>query len=105
MKKINKISWLLPVMLLGLICVHPAAGHAKKAEAAVSGPSEIAQININQANLEQLESVRGIGPALAERIVAYRDENGKFATVDDLVNVRGIGQSKLDRVKDQLTVS
>jgi competence protein ComEA len=48
-------------------------------------------VNVNTATLEQLESLPGIGPALGQRIVDYREEHGPFHTVDDLLNVSGIG--------------
>lgn len=72
-----------------------------EANAAIS----VAKIDINKAGLEDLESVKGIGPALAERIIAYRNENGKFKTAQDIMNVKGIGQSKYERIKDQLIAS
>lgn len=63
-----------------------------------------APVNINSATAEELQSVRGIGPALAERIVQYRKENGSFRTLEDLTAVRGIGQAKLQRIKSQITI-
>lgn len=61
-------------------------------------------VNINKAGAEELDKVRGIGPAMAQRIIEFRDQNGPFKTVDDLVQVRGIGGSKLQKIKDQITV-
>ncbi len=61
-------------------------------------------ININKAGKEELDSLRGVGPSLAERIVKYRDEHGPFKQVDDLVNVNGIGGAKLQKIKGQVTV-
>ena len=62
---------------------------APKAEAS----SQIGQvINVNKAGLEELQTVRGIGPALAERIIQYRDEHGPFKKLDDVTSVRGIGK-------------
>lgn len=61
-------------------------------------------ININQAGPEELEAISGVGPALANRIVEFRNENGPFESLDDLANVRGIGGVKLQKIKDQVTV-
>jgi competence protein ComEA len=57
-------------------------------------------ININTADAAALEELPGVGPALAERIVLWREANGSFASVDDLLNVTGIGQKKLDGLRD-----
>ena len=62
------------------------------------------QIDINSADAATLEQVRGIGPAKASAIVAYRQENGLFKSVDELVNVPGIGERSLEQVREQVTV-
>ena len=62
------------------------------------------KINVNSANAEDLVEVRGIGPALADRIIEYRAKNGPFKTLDDLTAIRGIGAAKLERIKSQVTV-
>ena len=61
------------------------------------------KININTATDAQLGTLKGIGPALAQRIVTYREKNGAFKTVDDLANVKGIGPHKLAIIRDQIT--
>jgi len=61
-------------------------------------------VDLNKADADSLQAVKGIGPALAERIVAYREANGPFETVDDLAEVRGIGQVKLNKIKNQVIV-
>lgn len=60
-------------------------------------------VNINTADAATLEQVRGIGPSKAAAIVAYRDTNGPFASVDDLVQVPGIGERTLEQMRDQLS--
>ncbi len=62
------------------------------------------KVNINTASVESLQEVKGIGPKLAAKIVEYRTEHGKFKEVDDLAGVKGIGEKKLDKIKDQVTV-
>jgi len=61
-------------------------------------------ININTADAAALETLPGIGPALASRIIAWRDANGGFRAVDELLAVSGIGQKTLDGFRDQVTV-
>ncbi|MDQ6988386.1 MAG: helix-hairpin-helix domain-containing protein [Mariprofundaceae bacterium] len=61
-------------------------------------------ININAATSEQLQEVKGIGPKTADAIVAYRDEYGKFANLESLTAVKGIGDKKLAKIQDSLTV-
>ncbi len=64
-----------------------------------------APININTATAAQLEALDGIGPVLAQRIVAYREQNGPFTTVDDLDAVPGIGPKRLAAIRDRCTVN
>lgn len=67
--------------------------------------AEIAPVDLNTATAEQLaEALTGVGQARAEAIVAYREENGPFQHIDELVNVRGIGLSTVDRNRDRIKV-
>ncbi len=61
-------------------------------------------ININTAAEPELENLPGVGPVLGAAIVAYRTENGPFATIDDLLNVSGIGPSTLEEIRPMATV-
>ena len=61
-------------------------------------------VDLNTATAEQLQEVPGIGEALAQRIVEFRGEHGPFEKVDDLLNVRGIGVTSLDRLRPFLTI-
>lgn len=63
-------------------------------------PSGGSLVYINTANSEELQTLPGIGQAMAERIITYRDENGPFTQLEDLDNVSGIGQATLDNIKD-----
>ena len=62
------------------------------------------KVNINSANQSELETLQGIGPALAQRIIEYRKENGKFHSIEDIQNVKGIGDSKYSNIKDSICV-
>jgi competence protein ComEA len=61
-------------------------------------------LNINSASETELETLSGIGEVLAATIVEYRDQNGPFTSVDDLLDVSGIGPATLDEIRDQVTV-
>ncbi len=62
------------------------------------------QVDINQADVTELDMLPGIGPALAQRIVEYRREHGPFQRVEDLLQVRGIGPAKLEQLRPYITV-
>ena len=65
---------------------------------------EGAKVNINTANQSELDSLPGIGPALAQRIIDFREENGNFNSIEDIQNVKGIGDSKYEDIKDKIVV-
>lgn len=61
-----------------------------------------AAVDVNNASAQQLEAVKGIGPAKARAIVDYRNKNGPFKSLDDLRNVDGIGAKSLEKMKPEL---
>lgn len=61
-------------------------------------------LDLNTATAEQLEAIPGIGPVLAQRIVDYRRANGRFQSVDDLLEVQGIGQKRLENMRPYVVV-
>jgi competence protein ComEA len=61
-------------------------------------------LSLNRADATPLQDLPGVGPVLAERIVAHRDANGPFQTVEDLLDVPGIGEAKLAAIRDLVTV-
>jgi competence protein ComEA len=61
-------------------------------------------ININTAASFELEELPGIGPTTAGKIIAYREENGPFLSIEDIINVSGIGPGIYERIKDLITV-
>lgn len=81
-----------------------ASGGGAAAGASGGRPPAAGPININTAGASELEALPGIGPALAARIVEYRDGHGPFASVDDLTDVPGIGPAKLEALRSQATV-
>ena len=77
-------------------------GSAASDSAAVDGRPEV--VNLNTATEVELDQLPGVGPATARAIVAHRDERGPFATVDQLLDVRGIGAAKLEALRPLVTV-
>jgi competence protein ComEA len=85
---------------VGEVVAPPVADPAAPgASGDVGGP-----VNLNTATAEQLEELPGVGPAIAAAIIDERDRRGRFATVDDLLDVRGIGDARLEQLRDLVTV-
>ena len=82
----------------------PRVGEAPPASSGGTGPDAQGRININTADAAALETLAGVGPALAARIIAWREQNGPFRSVDELTAVSGIGPKTLDGMRDQVTV-
>ena len=98
MKPMNsRMAWAL---LLGLgLVLAPSAALAQQAKAPA-----VEKVNLNTASIEQLETLPGVGPALAKRIVEHRTKVGKFTKIEELLNVKGIGEKSFQKMKDRLTV-
>lgn len=62
------------------------------------------KVNINTANIEELDTLPGIGPSTASKIISYRQENGKFKNIEELKEVSGIGEAKYEKIKDLITI-
>ncbi len=61
-------------------------------------------VNLNTANFSELDSLPGIGPVMADRILEFRKKNGIFRRAEDLMNVRGIGEKKFQKLRDYIVV-
>jgi len=69
-----------------------------------SNSKEVKKVNINTATQTELETLSGIGTALAQRIIEYREANGKFEKIEEIQNVKGIGDSKFSNIKDNICI-
>jgi competence protein ComEA len=93
------------VLVLGLVAAtNAAAQEAPRSSAKASAPAG-APINLNTATVAQLDALPGIGKSTAERILEYRQKNGGFKKVEDLMNVRGIGEKSFLKMKALITVN
>lgn len=91
---------LVTVLALPLwISAEGATGGGAKGSA---DPGE--KVNINTASTSELVALPGIGPKIAEKIVSYRQEHGKFQKLEDLMAVKGIGEKKFAQLKPYITV-
>ena len=68
----------------------------------ITAPTRVL-INVNTATAEELETLTGIGPSLAQAIIDYRAEHGDFTAAEDLLNVKGIGEAKLEGFRAEIT--
>ena len=70
----------------------------------VAVDSDFGKININTADKEHLMLLTGIGEVMAQRILDYREQNGPFTCAEDLLNVKGIGNASLEKLRDQIVL-
>jgi len=98
----------LPIVALAaLIALQPSAATAQTARAARTAAKPAtpsAPVNINTASAADLDALPGIGAKTAALIVEYRQKNGPFKKVEELMNVRGIGEKNFLKLKPQLTI-
>lgn len=103
-----KLADVLKASVLGLSLLVLPAAHAAAEQAGTGGaPVQQAsqQVNINTADVATLAgSLRGVGIKKAEAIVAYRSEHGPFKSVDELVNVKGIGDKMLEQLRPHVSL-
>ncbi len=112
-RKQMKTEYLLLALAAGMLCLllvqgraAPAAEWTGYAVSTARGggenvtPEPLPPVDVNTAGGEELQTLRGIGPVLAERIIAYREEHGPFGSLEELLEVKGIGPATLDGLRD-----
>lgn len=102
---------LVGIVTLALVTVFSssaAADQGRKGKAASTRPAAAtaaSPVNLNTATAAQLETLPGIGPRAAERILEYRQKNGSFKKIEELMNVKGIGEKSFLKLKPLIAVS
>ena len=92
--KVRESGWRVSIGVLLLFLLAPLALG-----------EESPKIDLNTATLSQLDSLPGIGPVIAERILELREKSGPYKRIEDLMNIRGIGEKKFLKLKDLITVT
>jgi competence protein ComEA len=99
-----KLSKILFISILFVFSSLSFAENIKENNIALNSTQALDRIDINIADTKVLSLLKGVGMKKAQAIIKYRDENGKFISVDDLLNVNGIGKKILAQNKSKLTI-
>jgi competence protein ComEA len=100
LKRMN-LAWVMLICLsLALTPLSALAQQSKSSPKAASTE----KVNLNSATAEQLQTLPGVGPSIAKRILDHRTKNGKFNKIEEILNVKGIGEKKFQKMKDRLVV-
>ncbi len=95
-----------PVQAAEMTAAQPASSPTSPPHIAETKPvPRVGKLDLNRARVEEFESLPGIGPVLAERIIGYRRSKGAFRTVEDLRLVKGIGKKTFERVRQLVSVA
>src|SRR5262245_66598837 len=98
-----RMLWSLVALLAGLSIQASAQGAPPKSESHQGRPAAL--VNLNSATASQLQELPGIGAKTAERIIEYRQKKGPFKKIEELMNVKGIGEKSFLKLKPQITVT
>lgn len=105
MKSSKLIKFARATVMACCVALPMAAAHAVEVAPLAAAEQAEIQVNLNQASAEELaESLVGVGPAKAEAIVAHRESNGPFQSVEDITSVRGIGPTLLEKNRTRLAL-
>jgi competence protein ComEA len=101
-----RIATLVICLLLCSIALQTRSAIAMPQDTSAAAKSAVSPtVNLNTATAEQLQKLPGVGPKVAARIIEYRQKNGPFKKIEELMNVRGVGEKSFLKLKDQITVA
>ncbi|HEX4823229.1 MAG TPA: helix-hairpin-helix domain-containing protein [Candidatus Polarisedimenticolaceae bacterium] len=101
-------SRIVPILVFALalpLLAWSAPSRASAPAAAHAASQDLRPVDINTATSADLEAVPGIGKSLASRILAFREKNGAYGSVDDLLKIQGIGEKSLEKLRPYLVVA
>lgn len=93
------------MMVVCLMTMVPAAGLSAQGAEQKAVAAKTAEVAVNSATAEQLQTLPGIGAVTARRILEYRQAHGPFASVDDLLQVKGVGPHTLERIRGRISLN
>jgi competence protein ComEA len=100
----NRVLFSLGLFAALALASAASAGQKQAGEGADKKTVAATTVNINTAGVAELEALPGVGTRTAQRIVDYRQKNGAFKKIEELMNVQGIGEKSFLKIKDRLTV-
>ncbi len=110
LQKIEKIiiAFLISTLLLGLVTIvyeksHPSI-NVRVENFDIDSLKYREKVNINEAGVDNLMKLKGLGKVLAERIIDYRSSKGNFVSIDEIKNVKGIGRALFEKIKDDISI-
>ncbi len=98
-------KWMIATVLLAASAFAPLRAATSPKSADASSPAASGVINVNSASAEQIALLPRVGPKLADRVVEYRKTNGPFKKIEDLMEVKGVGEKLFVVLRPHLTVS
>jgi competence protein ComEA len=100
-----RVVSLAVALVFAALCAPVAAQDKADKPAKKEAAAPAATVNLNTASAAQIESLPGVGPKVAERIIEYRQKNGGFKKIEELMNVKGIGEKSFLKLKPYITVA
>jgi competence protein ComEA len=102
----RRLTLAIGILMAALVASPPAAfAQAAKQSAAKARATAASPVNLNTATVAQLQTLPGVGASAAQRIVDYRQKNGPFKKIEELMNVKGVGEKSFLKLKPLITVS